>query len=119
MKTIIAGSRGITDYKLLERAIADSGFEITEIVSGMCPESPDMLGALYSATKGLPLHPFRADWNKYGRAAGFRCNIEMAKNADALIALWDGKSNGTRHMIERAKERGLKIFVYNLSESNV
>ena len=33
------------------------------------------------------------------------------QNADALVAVWDGKSPGTKHMIDVAKARGLRIFV--------
>jgi len=36
----------------------------------------------------------------------------MAENAEALIALWDGKSKGTHNMINTAKELNLKVFVY-------
>lgn len=34
MRTIIAGSRSITDYALIQKAVSESGFEITEVVSG-------------------------------------------------------------------------------------
>ena len=43
----------------------------------------------------------------------------MANYADALIAFWDGNSKGTKHMIELAKSRGLKVYVYqNTSNEN-
>jgi hypothetical protein len=35
----------------------------------------------------------------------------MAKYADALIAVWDGKSRGTKNMIDEAKKLGLKVYV--------
>ena len=40
-------------------------------------------------------------------------NQVMADHADALIAVWDGASKGTADMIDRAKKRGLKVFVYD------
>ena len=52
-----------------------------------------------------------AEWIKYGRAAGPRRNKQMAEYADALLAYWDGKSRGTKNMIELAKDKGLKIGV--------
>ena len=54
---------------------------------------------------------FPADWDKYGKAAGYKRNGEMARNADALIAFWDGKSRGTKHMIDLAKKYDLQARV--------
>lgn len=48
---------------------------------------------------------------RHGKAAGYLRNTEMAKNADALVAFWDGMSLGTRHMIETAKAHGLNVRV--------
>ena len=52
-----------------------------------------------------------ADWNKYGKRAGYLRNADMAKEAHALIAFWDGKSKGTNHMIQLAKQNYLTIKV--------
>ena len=54
---------------------------------------------------------FPADWDKYGKAAGYKRNEEMARNADALIAFWDGKSRGTKHMIDLAKKYDLQARI--------
>ena len=115
MKIIIAGSRNITDYELVKRAILDSGFtdlpnQSTEIVSGMA-RGVDMLAVRYAREYNLSLYEFPADWNKYGRAAGMIRNDDMAQFADALIAIWDGCSVGTKGMIDIARSRRLKIFV--------
>jgi hypothetical protein len=112
MRTIIAGSRNIEDYELLLDAINASGFSISEILSGKA-RGVDAMGESYGRKHKIPLKYFPADWNKHGKSAGIRRNIEMAENADALIALWDGKSKGTYHMIETAKKKGLKVFVMN------
>jgi len=76
-----------------------SGFEPTEIISGGAP-GIDRLGELYAGANRIPCKVFSADWVAYGRAAGPRRNLEMAKYGDALLAIWDGKSPGTRNMIE-------------------
>jgi hypothetical protein len=54
---------------------------------------------------------FPADWKTHGKAAGPIRNRQMAKNAEALIALWDGNSRGTKNMIETATKLGLKVYV--------
>jgi hypothetical protein len=110
MKVIIAGSRGINDYAKLCDAIKRSGFSIHRVISGMAP-GVDTLAIRFAAEHGLPCDAFPADWKKWGRSAGYRRNRQMAEHADALIALWDGTSPGTRHMIEVAKSRHLPVFV--------
>lgn len=112
MKTIISGSRSITDYASLLLAISKCDIEITEILSGAA-NGVDRLGERYAKENGLPLQKFQANWNKHGKAAGPIRNEEMAKNADALLALWDGKSRGTQDMINRAGKYKLKICVHH------
>lgn len=58
------------------------------------------------------MYIYPADWKKYGRRAGSIRNIEMAQNAEALLAVWDGISSGTRHMIKEAEKRGLPVYIY-------
>ena len=110
MRVIIAGSRGINDYAKVRDAVHRSGFPITRVLSGMA-RGVDTLAIRYAIKNGLPLDTFPAQWSKWGRSAGYKRNVQMAQHADALIAIWDGKSPGTRHMIEAARARGLQLFV--------
>lgn len=113
MRTIIAGSRNISDLPLLAETIDASGFYITEVVSGGDP-GVGTLGLLW-ARKRARVTMFLLDWAEYGSRANYVRNEEMADYADALIALWDGVSSGTKHMIETARKKGLKIYVRELS----
>ena len=110
MKVIIAGGRTITDYSLVLSALGESDFTPTEIVSGMAP-GVDTLAIQYATQNNLPLIEFHADWNKYRRAAGPIRNRQMAEYGEALVAIWDGESRGTKNMIEEATKRGLKVYV--------
>jgi hypothetical protein len=110
MRVIIAGSRAITDFPTVCDAVQRSGFPISRVLSGMA-RGVDALAIRYAQEKGLPLDPFPAQWTKWGRGAGYKRNVQMAQNADALIAIWDGASPGTKHMIQVAKSRGLRVFV--------
>lgn len=126
MKTIIAGGRTFTNYAALLHAVARSDFFITEVVSGKA-EGVDALGERWADEFGIPVKPFPADWDdidapgavvrtrhdgkRYNAKAGHDRNVEMAKYADALIALWDGKSKGTKDMIDLARLRNLHIFI--------
>lgn len=113
MKVIIAGSRDITDYKLVCQAVECSEFNISEVVSGSS-RGIDRMGELWAETRGIPVAKFKAHWDLYGKAAGPRRNTQMAKYADALIAVWDGQSSGTADMIHKAIEEGLKVYVHRV-----
>lgn len=129
MKVIIAGSRGINDIGYIAEAVQASGFDITEVVSGTAA-GVDKLGEQYAANESIPVKEFPADWkniavpgavvksNQYGKynaVAGHQRNTKMGDYADALIAVWDGKSRGTLSMIKYMRSLGKQVFVYNLS----
>jgi len=110
MRVIVAGSRSIAEYALVERAVRESGFQVTEVFSGGA-RGVDQLGEAWARRNGVPVRRFPADWERYGKQAGYLRNEEMADRAEALIAVWDGRSPGTGQMIEIAKRKGLKVFV--------
>lgn len=112
MKVIIAGTRHFDDYELLKEkcdVILSKQSEV-EIVSG-CAKGADTLGEIYAHERGYSITQFPAEWDRFGGRAGFIRNEEMAQYADALIAFWDNKSNGTRNMIKLANKYKLKIRV--------
>ena len=115
MRTIIAGSRTITDMQLVVKAIQQAPFTITEIISGGA-KGVDTLAQEYAKINGIPFHLFEADWAQYGRRAGFIRNEDMAIEAEALIAIWDECSSGTRHMISIALRYKLQIHVLKESQ---
>lgn len=106
MRVIIAGSRSVTDPHEVNRAIIDSGFVITEVVSGGC-YGPDTFGEQWAARQGIPVKRFPADWNKHGKAAGPLRNQEMVDYADAVIAVWDGQSRGVASLMKCALNKPL------------
>lgn len=114
MRVVISGTRTITDYTQLEKAIKQSGFLITEVVSGHC-RGVDIMGEEWAKNNGISIKIFPADWNKYGKSAGPIRNKQMAEYAEAAIILWDGNSRGTENMISLAKLNNLKVFVYGVS----
>lgn len=118
MKTIIAGGRDITDYKPVMRAIkkaASVGIVIDELVCGMA-RGVDMTGYWFAKMARIPIKEFPADWDKHRKAAGPIRNEEMAKYADALIAVWDFESKGTADMIIRMRKYGKLLCVYDVTE---
>lgn len=114
-KIIIAGGREFSDYQLLKEKVDNiisekrKRFQIV-IISGKA-RGADSLGERYANENAFNIMEFPADWDKYGKKAGYMRNTEMAENADALIAFWDGKSKGTKHMIDIATNKNLPIRI--------
>lgn len=112
MKVIIAGGRDFMDYGLLKTKC--DGFlrnsKEVEVVSGKA-KGADSLGELYARENEFPIHEFPADWNMHGKAAGPIRNEEMGNFGDALIAFWDGKSRGTKHMIDYMRSLGKPVRI--------
>lgn len=114
-KVIIAGGRRFNDYEFLkekcdyylQRKLQESR---VVIISGHATGA-DALGERYAQERGLSCEQHPADWDRYGKSAGYRRNADMANVADALIAFWDGQSRGTASMINLAKSKGLKVAV--------
>lgn len=115
VRIIIAGGRDFEDPARLETAIdrltAALDRKSIEIVSGMA-RGADKLGWEYAERRGLRRTPFPADWaNQPRNVAGYLRNEVMAWYSSKLIAFWDGKSRGTRHMVDLAQREGLDIRV--------
>lgn len=113
MKTIIAGSRTVKRKFTVLDAMNFCGWDITEVVSGGA-DGVDKIGEALAIDSNIPVKRFPADWSQYGKAAGPIRNRQMAAYADALIAVWDGKSRGTANMIKEAKKAGLTVYVYEV-----
>lgn len=79
----------------------------------------DTLAERFCKLHGYPIKVFNADWATYGKRAGYLRNRQMAEYAaetgGSLIAFWDGKSRGTKMMIELADGEGLAVNVNAVS----
>jgi len=109
---IIAGSRGFNDYDLL-CIKCDKFFARKTPTMILCGEArgADALGRRYAEERGIEVGSFPAEWSKYGKSAGMLRNRAMLEHADALVAFWDERSAGTKHMIEIAKGKGIPVRV--------
>lgn len=109
-KLIVAGSRSFTDHAWMERVLIDLCEEgnlkdrAVSIVSGMA-RGADLLAAGFARRHQVKLYEFPADWEKFGKSAGFHRNREMGHFSDGLLVFWDGHSRGTKHMIEYMRDQ--------------
>ena len=118
-KVIVAGGRDFADYaypkeKLDEvfASLGDLDSHPIEIISGMA-KGADTLGIRYAEEHKLTMVLYPANWKKYPRMAGILRNMNMLVTATHLVAFWDGKSHGTKHMIEIAKAKGIPVWIFD------
>lgn len=113
-KIIVAGGRLFDDYNLLKNnlliLLKNYPMQDIEIVSGRA-NGADSLGERFAHEHGCKVAKFPADWNAHGKSAGYRRNADMAEYADACVCFWDGKSKGTKHMIDLATKKGIQLRV--------
>ena len=119
MKVIVAGSRGITDAKLVHGIIDRSPFRITELVSGGA-RGVDQMGESWAFVHNLPIKRFIPHYHVWNpKVAPLLRNVDMANYADALIAVWKDGSNGTKHMIDQMKTLNKPYYVVELGGTEI
>ena len=103
MRLIVAGSREIHNVDLIETHMLafEDRYGLFDLICGMA-RGVDMAAHDIAESYRIPIHEYPAEWDKYGRGAGYRRNVEMAQAADALLLVWDGESRGSKHMLDVA-----------------
>jgi len=125
MKLIIAGSRDFKSIDLIPVALKEFNLKlattndevnkgaINEIVSGGA-RGIDQFARTYAAALGVCCKEIPADWNKYGKSAGYIRNKQMAEYGDELLAIWDGHSKGTLNMITEMKKLNKPVHIMEI-----
>lgn len=120
MKLIIAGSRDLTNVKyldLIDELIKQNNLDPKEVVSGAA-RGIDTLGEIWARENGIPVVRFPADWNLYGKSAGFIRNSQMAEYGTALLVIRFEHSKGSKSMLECATRAGLSPIIDVVTTNN-
>lgn len=117
-RVVIAGCRDYNDYDEAKQYIDFCLCDIKKeneivIISGGC-SGADAIGERYARENGFRVEKYPADWVKYGKSAGPKRNKQMALISDYIICFWDGKSRGTKSMIEYAREYKKPLKIKNI-----
>lgn len=107
MKVAVIGSRGLK-VDNLEDYLPE---ETDELVSGGA-RGIDTSAEIYARKNGLPIKIFLPEYDKYGRSAPLRRNIQIIDYADIVLAFWDGASRGTKFVIDKCNERGKEVKIF-------
>lgn len=107
MKVAVIGSRGL--------CVNDLGKYLPEgtieIISGGA-KGVDTSAKAYALSHGIKLTEFLPEYDKYGRGAPRKRNISIIEYADIVLAFWDGKSRGTKHVIDNCKKRNIPVCIF-------
>lgn len=106
----IVGSRTFNDYEKVKTEL-DKYSDIQCIISGGA-RGADRLAARYARENQILLREYIPNWKRHGKSAGYRRNHDIIKDADIVIAFWDGESRGTKHSIRLAKEAKKTLVIH-------
>jgi predicted Rossmann fold nucleotide-binding protein DprA/Smf involved in DNA uptake len=114
-KLAVVGSRTFDDKQKLYEVLTKNRERIKLIVSGGA-QGADTLATQWAADYGMPYLVFPALWRDpetlvFDKGAGFRRNRYIVEHSDVIMAFWDGKSNGTAHTIDMAKQAGKPVHI--------
>ena len=109
MKVAVIGSRNLA-VKNLEKFLPEG---TTEIVSGGA-RGIDSCAKNYANTNGIPLKEFLPNYDEFGRSAPLLRNLEIIDYADIVLAFWDGKSRGTKFVIDKCRAKGKPVSIFVL-----
>ncbi len=101
-KIAVGGSRSIESYELVASVLDKLLVPGDIILSGNAPGA-DRLGERYAQEHGMEFKIIPSEWEKHGLKATMMRNEVLLKAADCVILFWDGKSEGSKHMIEISK----------------
>lgn len=115
MKIAIIGSRTFVDEQRgkerINKILTDNNILVNEVISGGA-KGADSIAEIFAKENNIPITIFKPDWS-IGRHAGLLRNSQIIDECDVVIALWDGKSNGTKDSIKKAEKSGKKVFIVN------
>ena len=129
MKLGITGSRTIAQFDFIPYfTMRDEKFrafcrrhglgrrKITEVITGGA-KGIDTLAFLAAESAGIRNRLFLPDRRKFPgkliRKAFLERNKQIVDRSDILLAVWDGKSRGTKNTLSYARKAGKPIFLIN------
>src|SRR5574343_1355792 len=112
VRLLVAGSREYRNsafvFERLDHLTKNLAREELVVISGLA-KGPDSIAIAWAKARGLDWTEFPADWDAFGKRAGYLRNEEMGALATHCVVFWDGVSRGTLDMIRRAKAKGLVL----------
>ena len=123
MRIAVVGSRTFNDYNYLHERLTGLLWDLVESQTGSLPpctfsivsggaRGADSIAEQWAKAWGYEIIVFLADWDKYGKSAGYKRNQQIVDCADVVVAFWDGESKGTKHSIDLAVKQNKQVLIY-------
>ncbi len=109
----VVGSRHFFGYARISKVLDEYRPFITGIVSGGAL-GVDSIAICYAKEHDIPWVEHLADWNKYGKSAGYRRNKLIVQDADYMVAFPASDSKGTVDSINLARKKGIGVRVIDV-----
>jgi len=113
MNLVVSGSRSITDERAVEQILSQYMSFGDPLIVGDAG-GVDAIAAALGRRRFMKLEIHHPDWSTHGKKAGPIRNAKMLEDADLLVAIWDGKSRGTKNTIDTALRLKIETHVYFL-----
>lgn len=113
MKLAIIGSRKFNDWELLATSLEPYLKDVDLVISGGA-NGADKLGEKWATLNGIETLIFLADWEHFGKRAGFIRNVDIITSCDLCIAFWDGISRGTAHSISLCNKYNKEVKIIQI-----
>jgi ABC-type sugar transport system substrate-binding protein len=112
VKVGIVGSRGFDDYPTMERILLETINPMEDSIVSGGAKGADTLAKRFADENEIYIKEFPAEWNVHGKYAGLYRNDDIVAQSDYIIAFWDGKSKGTKDTIDKARDKGIVVMVF-------
>ena len=115
-RIIVCGNKDFKDREFCLKKLKEMIPKYTnpEIISGHA-SGADTFGEEFARIEGIKYSVFKAEWKRYGKAAGPIRNREMLNYAmeetPVIIAFWNGTRRGTKNMVEQARKAGAEVII--------
>jgi hypothetical protein len=112
VKVAVLGSRSVRSLAVVASAIQQSGFPVSQVLSGGA-RGVDSMAVAWAQQRGIPFRVFPAQWQFFGRSAGVIRSRELLRHSQAVVLVWSGCrrcSPGSWHELSEAQRIGLPVF---------
>jgi len=113
MRVGVVGSRGLTVDNLGDYLPS----ETTMLVSGGA-RGIDACAQQYAQANNIPITEFLPEYDKYGKSAPLKRNIQIVQHSNFMLIIWDGKSRGTQHVITNCKKLNVPFKIILLPQTS-
>lgn len=115
MRILVTGSQLWTDVDRIRTLLTRTQFNpaATVLVSGNCPNGADRMCEDVAAELGWMIERHPANWELYGKRAGYIRNTEMVRlGADLCLAFIKNESPGSTNTAMLARKIGIQTYIF-------